>query len=102
MMLLTKYLIKWKSIGRIGKEFRYWFNLKSSRIRYKQTEVVRVKCPLKIDQNKNKQKQKTKQKQEKKANTNFFKSRSIIMLCQENFVDGSFKATMATVMSLLY
>ena len=30
MMLFTKYLIKWKRIGRISWKFRYWFNLKSS------------------------------------------------------------------------
>ena len=30
MMLFTKYLIKWKRIGRINWKFRYWFNLKSS------------------------------------------------------------------------
>ena len=30
MMLFTKYLIKWKCIGRISWKCRYWFNLKSS------------------------------------------------------------------------
>ena len=30
MMLFTKYLIKWKRIGRISWNFRYWFDLKSS------------------------------------------------------------------------
>ena len=30
MMLFTKYLIKWKRIGRISWNFRYWFNSKSS------------------------------------------------------------------------
>ena len=30
MMLFTKYLIKWKRIGRISWKFQYWFNLKSS------------------------------------------------------------------------
>ena len=30
MMLFTKYLIKWKRIGRISWNFWYWFNLKSS------------------------------------------------------------------------
>ena len=30
MMLFTKYLIKWKCIGRIIWKFRYWFNLYSS------------------------------------------------------------------------
>ena len=30
MMLFTKYIIKWKRIGRISWKFWYWFNLKSS------------------------------------------------------------------------
>ena len=30
MMLFTKYLIKWKRIGRISWNFRYWFDFKSS------------------------------------------------------------------------
>ena len=30
MMLFTKYLIKWKCIGRISWNFRYWFYFKSS------------------------------------------------------------------------
>ena len=30
MMLFTKYLIKWKHIGRICWKFWYWFNLKFS------------------------------------------------------------------------
>ena len=30
MMLFTKYLIKWKRIGRISCKFWYWFNLKPS------------------------------------------------------------------------
>ena len=30
MMLFTKYLIKWKCIGRISWNFRYWFDYKSS------------------------------------------------------------------------
>ena len=28
MILFTKYLIKWKHIGRINWKFQYWFNLK--------------------------------------------------------------------------
>ena len=30
MMLFTKYLIKWKRIGKISWNFRYWFNFKPS------------------------------------------------------------------------
>ena len=30
MMLFTKYLIKWKRIGRISWKFQYWFDLNSS------------------------------------------------------------------------
>ena len=30
MMLFTKYLIKWKRIGRISWNFRFWFDFKSS------------------------------------------------------------------------
>ena len=30
MMLITKYRIKWKRIGRISWNFRYWFSFKSS------------------------------------------------------------------------
>ena len=30
MVLFTKYLIKWKRIGRISWKFQYWFNLKFS------------------------------------------------------------------------
>ena len=30
MMLFTKYLIKWKCIGRISWKYQYWFNSKSS------------------------------------------------------------------------
>ena len=29
MMLFTKYLIKWKRIGRISWNFRFWFDFKS-------------------------------------------------------------------------
>ena len=30
MMLFTKHLIKWKRVGRISWNFRYWFDFKSS------------------------------------------------------------------------
>ena len=31
MMLFTKYLVKWKRIGRISWKFQYWIDLKSSK-----------------------------------------------------------------------
>ena len=40
MMLFTKYLIKWKRIGRISWKFRYWFDLKSSI----KLDVKRYRC----------------------------------------------------------
>ena len=42
MMLFTKYLIKWKRIGRISWNFRYWFDFKSS------IELGIVQCPFKL------------------------------------------------------
>ena len=49
MMLFTKYLIKWKRIGRISWNFRYWFDFKSSiELGYKKIAVILVQCPFKI------------------------------------------------------
>ena len=43
MMLFTKYLIKWKGIGRISWKFWYWFNLKISiELDTKKTDVILV------------------------------------------------------------
>ena len=48
MMLFTKYLIKWKRIGRISWNFRYWFYFKSSIELYiKRLDVILVQCPFK-------------------------------------------------------
>ena len=48
MMLFTKYLIKWKCIGRISWKFWYWFYLKIPyRIRNKKIYVILVQCPFK-------------------------------------------------------
>ena len=50
MMLFTKYLIKWKRIGRISWKFQYWFDLNSSikYKRYKDEDVILVQCPFKV------------------------------------------------------
>ena len=45
-MLFTKYLIKWKRIGRISWKFRYWLNLKSSIYRIR-IDVILVQCTFK-------------------------------------------------------
>ena len=49
VMLFTKYLKKWKRIGRISRKYQYWFNLKSSLelIRYENTDITLVQCPFK-------------------------------------------------------
>ena len=50
MMLFTKYLIKWKRIGRISWKFRYWFNLKFSvELDTKKIDVILVQCPFKSE-----------------------------------------------------
>ena len=48
IMLFTKYLIKWKHIGRISWKFQYWFNLKY-RIRYEKRDVILVQCLFKAN-----------------------------------------------------
>ena len=46
MLLFTKYLIKWKCIGRISWKLQYWFNFKILyRIRYKQIHCRCYTCP---------------------------------------------------------
>ena len=48
-MLFTKYLIKWKPIGRISWKFWHWFNLKSSmELDIKKKDVILVQCPFKV------------------------------------------------------
>ena len=48
MTLFTKYLIKWKRIGRISWKFRYWFNWKSSIEQdTKKMDVILIQCPFK-------------------------------------------------------
>ena len=48
MMLFTKYLIRWKHIGRISWKFWYWFNIKSStELDVKKKDVILVQCPFK-------------------------------------------------------
>ena len=49
MMLFTKYLIKWKCIGRISGKFQYWNNFRSSiRIRCKKIDVMLVHCSFSV------------------------------------------------------
>ena len=50
MMLFTKYLIKWKHIGRISWNFQYWFEFKSSlELDIKKMDVKLVQCPFKLE-----------------------------------------------------
>ena len=44
MMLFTKYPIKWKRIGRISWNFRYWFDFKSSMAL--DIKKIDVTCPM--------------------------------------------------------
>ena len=46
MMLFTKYLIKWKRIGRISCNFWYWFNLKFSIELEKKNRCYTCSMPL--------------------------------------------------------
>ena len=47
MMLFTKYLIKWKCIGRISWNFRYEFDLQSfTELDIKKIDVRLVQCPF--------------------------------------------------------
>ena len=49
MMLFTKYLIKWKRIGRFSWKFWYWYNIIILyRIRYKKIDVILVQCLFKL------------------------------------------------------
>ena len=49
MLLLTKYLIKWKCIGRISWKFWYWFNFKIVYgINIKKIDVILVQCSFNI------------------------------------------------------
>ena len=49
MMLFTRYLIKWKHVGKISWKFRKWLNLKFYiKLDIKKIDVILVQCPFKV------------------------------------------------------